>query len=230
MYHPAMDLLDRPTAAPDRPGFGYSDALDEPPTIERYAAMTLEVADRLGWERFDVIGTHTGSVEAIEVARRAPGRVRHVGLVSIPAYTPDEIDLRLDGVAAPRPGPVVDGSHLVELWRRRASIRPVDVSPDHLQSLFVDEMLSIGDVHSAYRAVLEYPTLERLGDLVRPVVAFVPHDDLHLQTTRALPHLPAGSTVLDLPHLDFDLWSEAPAELVRLIDTHIPLERRSTSS
>lgn len=227
MYHPVMNLLERPSAAPDRPGFGYSDAFTGEPTIERYAKATLEVVDELGWDRFDVIGTHTGSVEAIELARLAPSRVRTIGLVSIPAYTPQEIAPRLEGVAYPRPRPTSDGSHLLGMWQRRSAIRAPDADPTFLHALFVDELLSMRGAHSAYRAVLDYPTLERVAAITHPIVAFVPRDDLWTQTVRAVPHLPAGSTVVELPQLDFDLWSEAPEELADLITAQFPLEQCS---
>ncbi|MDH3247667.1 MAG: alpha/beta hydrolase [Acidimicrobiia bacterium] len=229
MYHPVMELLDRPVAAPDRPGFGYSDALTGEPTIERYASATIEVVNDLGWDRFDVVGTHTGSVEAIELAQLAPDRVRRVGLVSIPAYTQQETEIRLEGVAAPRPSPTHDGSHLFEMWRRRAAIRSPEADPTFLHALFVDELLSMEGAHSAYRAVLAYPTLDRLSALQRSIVVFAPHDDLWIQTARAIPHLPAGSTVVELPGLDFDLWSDAPQELADLITVHLSLEQRSKS-
>lgn len=229
MYHPVMELLDRPVAAPDRPGFGYSDALTGEPTIERYASATIEVVDELGWDGFDVIGTHTGSVEAIELTRLAPDRVRRIGLVAIPAYTPEEIETRLEGVAAPRPSPTRDGSHLLDMWRRRSAIRSPEVDPVFLHALFVDELLSMEGAHAAYRAVLAYPTLERLSASQRPIVVFAPHDDLWIQTARAIPHLPAGSTVVELPDLDFDLWSDAPQHLADLITMHLPLEQRSES-
>ena len=220
MYHPVMDLLERPCAAPDRPGFGYSDAFHGEPTIERYARATLEVADDLGWESFDVIGTHTGSVEAIELARIAPDRVRSIGLVSIPAYTPLEIETRLEGVGAPRPEPTRDGAHLLMLWRKRREIHSPDTDPNFLHSLFVDEMLSMDGAHAAYRAVLAYPTLERVAEITQPIVAYVPHDDLWTQTVRAVPHLPRQARVVELPELDFDLWSDAPDQLADLITSN----------
>ena len=224
-----MNLLKRPSAAPDRPGFGYSDAFAGEPTIERYAKATLEVVDELGWERFDVIGTHTGSVEAIELALMAPDRVRMIGLVSIPAYTPLEIETRLEWVGAPRPTPTRDGSHLLEMWRRRSLIRSLDTDPTFLQSLFVDELMSMEGAHAAYRAVFAYPTLGRLSEITQPIVAFLPHDDLWTQTVRAVPHLPAHSTIVELPELDFDLWSDAPEKLADLITSRLPLEQRSES-
>src|SRR5579871_4771976 len=65
MYDPLLPLFgrDRRVVAPDRPGFGYSDVPEHSLTMAEYAQTTLEVLDHLGVEEFDVLGTHTGSVE-----------------------------------------------------------------------------------------------------------------------------------------------------------------------
>jgi len=220
MYHEVMALVDRPVAAPDRLGFGFSDPVYGAPTIETYARATLQVVDALGWDRFDVVGTHTGSVEAIEIATLVPDRVHRVGLVAIPDYTPAEVEDRLAGVAAPRPAPTVDGSHLREAWQRRAKLREGRADPVFLQTLFVDEMLCAATAHLAYRAVLSYPTRRRLSELRRPAVVFAPGDDLAVQTERGLSALPEGTEVVRLPHLDFDLWSTGAAEMAGHLRTY----------
>ena len=227
MYLPAMGLLERPVAAPDRPGFGYSDVPAGTPTIERYAAATLEVVDSLGWDRFDVIGTHTGAVEAVQVAHLAGDRVTGIGLVAVPAYTPEEVEERKTPgrVAAPRPRPRHDGSHVRTMWNQRTAIRSDSTDPDYLQELFLESMLSASGAHLAYRAVLAYPTLQRLVALDRPVVVFAARDDLTIQTQRAIPHLPPGSVAIELDDLDFDLWKTATARIVDLIQTHLQATR-----
>ena len=224
MYVPAMRLLDRPAAAPDRLGFGFSDPPPSTPSMEMFASSTLEVVNSLGWERFDVIGTHTGAVEAIELARVVGDRIGRIGLVSIPAYTPEEIEARKTPgrVGAPRPSPRLDGSHVETMWRQRTAIRGPSIDPDYMQELFVESMLSAKYAHLAYRAVLAYPMLQNLVGLDRAVVVFDPEDDLTLQTRRAIPHLPPGSTVIELEDLDFDLWKLAAPRLVDLIGSHLP--------
>ena len=222
MYHEVMSLVDRPVAAPDRLGFGFSDPVEGVPTIEKYARATLQVVDALGWDQFVVIGTHTGSVEAIEIASLVPDRALRVGLVAIPDYTPEEVEERLTGVAAPRPSPVVDGSHLREAWLRRAALREGRADSVFLQTLFVDEMLCAASAHLAYRAVLSYPTRRHLSALRAPVVVFAPDDDLSVQTERGLSAVPDGTEIVRLPHRDFDLWSTGAAEMAGHLRTRFP--------
>ena len=220
MYEPVMALLRVSVAAPDRAGFGSSDQPSSQPSMSDYAQATLAAADMLGWDRFDVIGTHTGSVEAVELAHLAPARVRKVGLVSLPVYTAAEVADRMAGVAAPRPQPDSAGQHLVEMWQRRVAIRGPEVDPAFLHGLFVDEILSMSTAHWAYRAVVEYPMTSRLSTLPVPAVVIAPGDDLVAQTARGLGHIPADTAVVDLPDLDFDLWERHPARMAQLIDRY----------
>lgn len=221
MYLPVMERLDRPVAAIDRPGFGASDTPGAPPTMADYAGSSIAVADDLGWDTFDVVGTHTGSVEAVEMAHQQPHRIGTVGIVAIPAYTTQEVETRLAGVGAPRDPAEVDGSHLRRMWLRRLEIRNPPHDLAHLNELFIDAVASMPTVHWAYRAVLSYPMLERLQQLDRLVV-IAPHDDLSELTERSRSALPGGARFVELPHLDFDLWEQAPDEMARIVDREIP--------
>jgi pimeloyl-ACP methyl ester carboxylesterase len=220
MYDPLLPRLgsDRLAIAPDRPGFGFSDVPSGPLSMAEYAQATLEVLDALGIERFDVLGTHTGSVEAVELASAFPSRVRTVVLVSIPAYTPAELEqrrYRLAGV----PPPAVDGSHLQWHWQRRFLYR----TPPYDLALFewrlLQELLAGQNVWWPYKAVFDYPMAERLAGLVQPVLVMAPHDDLWEQTERVYLSggLPPRARFIDLPHLGLDIAYFATDEVVELM-------------
>jgi len=66
--------------APDRPGYGLSDWKPER-TIADWADDVVELADRLGIERFSVLGTSGGGPYALALAARLPDRVKTVGIV-----------------------------------------------------------------------------------------------------------------------------------------------------
>ena len=219
MWLPLMERLARPVVAPDRIGFGYSDPPRREMTMRDYAMATLEAVDRLGVGAVDVLGEHTGSVEAVEIAHLAGDRVGRVGLVAVPAYSSAERDERLArrGVALE---PSEDGSHLLDLWRRRLAYRRPPYDLDLLHRLTVEELVSAGP-HHAYRAVFDYPMAERLGALDRPVVVFAPRDDLAEQTARARRHLPSGSTYVDLSDLDLDIFERAPDRMAALVTEHL---------
>ena len=90
-----------------------------PPTIEDYAACMGGLIDDLGFKRVDVMGYHTGSQTAMEIARQRPDLVGKVVMVSAPLYTAEEQEVR-----HARNKPLVveeDGSHLIKrfagLWK-----------------------------------------------------------------------------------------------------------------
>lgn len=219
MWIPLMNRLERPVVAPDRIGFGCSDAPPRQLDIDEYARATLDVIDTLAVEEFDVLGEHTGSVEAVALAHLAPNRVGKIGLVSIPAYTEEERRERLQRRAAAL-APVEDGSHLLALWERRLAYRQPPYDLEYLHQLTVEELTSAG-AHHAYRAVFAYPMMERLAALGRPVVVFAPRDDLSEQTERARVHLPPGSTYVDLPELSLDIFELVPDRMASLVELHL---------
>lgn len=220
VYLALMERLTRPVVAPDRPGFGCSDPPRRAAEMDDYAAATLAVLDALGITVCDVVGTHTGSVEAVALAHLAPERVRRVALFSVPAYTESEIAERMTTRASPRPAPAEDGSHLLALWRKRFAARRPPYDLELIQRRVAEE-LTAHRPDLAYRAVFSYPMGDRLASLTCPVVVFSPHDDLRTQTERARELLPDGACFVDLPDLDVDLFDLAPERVAGLIESHL---------
>jgi pimeloyl-ACP methyl ester carboxylesterase len=205
---------DRLVVAPDRLGFGFSDLPPRPLTIAEYALSTLDVIDALEVDRADVLGAHTGSVEATELAWAHADRVRRVGLIGVPAYTADELEerrYRLKGV----PDPAEDGSHLAWHWQRRFLYRTRPYDLPLFQWRLVQELLAGPHIWWPYAAVFEYPMAERLAGLRQPVLVLAPHDDLWEQTRRA--QLPPGARFVELAHLNLDIAYYAPDEITRLV-------------
>jgi pimeloyl-ACP methyl ester carboxylesterase len=64
----------------DTPGFGESDPCPFVPAIEDWAAAVLAVLDHLGIPKAHILGHHTGSLLATEVALRNPGRIQKLVL------------------------------------------------------------------------------------------------------------------------------------------------------
>ena len=220
MWLPLMDRLDRPVVAPDRLGFGFSDVPLQDLTMNDYATATLEALDAAGVEEFDVVGEHTGSVEAVALAHLVPDRIGTIALVAIPAYSDEEREERLAFRGVPPAHPREDGSHFTDLWKKRLAYRTPPYDLDVLHRNTVEELMSAGP-YRAYRAVFEYPMLERLSSLDCDVVVFAPHDDLITQTARARAQLPTGSVYIDLPDLALDIWEIAPDHMTALVAEHL---------
>lgn len=113
----------RTVVAVDRLGFGASDPIRQRMRLADYVQATLEALSVLGVERFDVVGIHTGSMEAIEMACEAPERVRSTTLVGLVVLFPDEAEEFRRAVAAPEPSS--DGAHLRWHWEYWDHVRTI---------------------------------------------------------------------------------------------------------
>lgn len=159
----------RRAIAMDTLGFGQSASTPEH-SIEAYAAGAIHLLDALGLDRVDVLGHHTGGVVAVEMAARAPRRVRRLVLSSTPFVDAGARERRrhrppIDMVAA-RP----DGRHLAELWERRRAFYPAD-RPDLLTRFVRDALqLDTEELEAGHQAVSRYRMEERLPLVSCPVL------------------------------------------------------------
>jgi pimeloyl-ACP methyl ester carboxylesterase len=85
--------------APDHPGFGGSDDLPEVEAIDDLVYHYLDVLDRLGLERVDVVGGSLGGWIAAELAVHSPERVGRLALLGaaglrIPGHMAADVFLR----------------------------------------------------------------------------------------------------------------------------------------
>lgn len=165
--------------AMDTVGYGDTPAFaDDAPTIERWADTALALMDALQVERFAVVGHHTGAVIGLEIAARAPDRVRALVLSSCPFVDAPRRASHghhpvVDG-ATPRP----DGSHLMDLWRMRQSFYPAgDVQ---LLERFMADMLLAGPrAAQGHLVVNRYHMETRIGQVVCPTLIVGATDDPH---------------------------------------------------
>jgi pimeloyl-ACP methyl ester carboxylesterase len=80
-----------PVVAVDLPGFGRTAPReDDELTVRGYVRFVLDVADALGWDRFELHGNSMGGLVAVLLAARHPERVERLVLVSpaLPPRTP----------------------------------------------------------------------------------------------------------------------------------------------
>jgi pimeloyl-ACP methyl ester carboxylesterase len=98
---PAADFLGRlaktrKVIAPSHPGFGKSALPDWLDSVEDIAHIYLELMDRLGQNRLDLIGCSVGGWIAADMASKTPERVERlvlVGPVGVKVGPPDKLDI-----------------------------------------------------------------------------------------------------------------------------------------
>jgi pimeloyl-ACP methyl ester carboxylesterase len=220
MFGPLQQALGRRSYAPDRLGYGFSDPPSRPLTLGEYASTVLEALDELRVDGpVDVLGMHTGSLEAIELGHLAGPRVRRIGVVALPVFTAEERLRGLDTYARLEIVPREDGSHLLEAWRARFQYRKPPFDLEDIQRRFVDYVLTARP-GQAYDAVFRYDAGGRLGTLRQPLIVFAPVDDLAAITGRSRDLVPPGTEWIELPDLGIDLFTNAGPRLAGLIDRY----------
>ena len=103
---PFLDLVAkaRRVIAPSHPGFGKSSLPDWLDSIDDIAHIYLELLDRLGLARTDVVGVSIGGWIAADLATKVPERLERlvlIGPVGVKTGRPDKLDIP-DVFAMPR--------------------------------------------------------------------------------------------------------------------------------
>jgi pimeloyl-ACP methyl ester carboxylesterase len=198
---------DRSVYAPDTPGFGESDAPEKTPSITDYAAAIGDFIEQMRFRQVDLLGYHTGSSIAAEVAIALPEQVRRLVMVAAPVFNDAE---REAFRKLPWPVPVrADGGHLTEEWQRTIRWRGAGVTLEQLADGFADKLRNGPRAWWGANAAMHYPAEDRLPHVAQPVLVLRPRDDLWEITGRARPLLPAA-TFVDLPEHGFGLFDVAP--------------------
>ncbi|TRW17349.1 alpha/beta fold hydrolase [Glacieibacterium frigidum] len=206
----------RRAIAIDTPGFGMSDAPPGPPEIADYSRAMLAAIDALGIAGpVDLMGYHTGSMIAADLAAGWPDRVRRLVIVATPIFTEAEREA-MRAHYGPTP-PRRDGSHLVERWNSFVHHNlGRGLSLDDVADMFPERLLGRADGWWGHRAAFAFAPDMRLPEVAQPVLVLNPNDDLQVETRRAAPLIRNGR-ILEVPgwgHGFLDGFTDDAARLV----------------
>jgi pimeloyl-ACP methyl ester carboxylesterase len=222
MWELLQDELERPTFAPDRLGYGFSDAPPWALSLEQYAQSTVDALQAAGVDQdLDILGMHTGSFEAIEIAQQIGARVRHIVAVGMPLFSAEEQQRQLEKYSEQPLRPAAEGGHVLGAWRGGFAFRqpPYDLADVHRR--FVEHVLA-ANPGAAFRAACGYPIDKKLKSLKTPLTVFAPHDDIIEQTLRVKSLLKPGASFVDLPELSHDPFQIAVERMASLVNRHLP--------
>jgi pimeloyl-ACP methyl ester carboxylesterase len=199
-YTAPLFATDRLVVMPDRIGYGDSDPADRPLSFPEFAKLTLGALDEIGVATFDAAGIHSGGIEAIELAVQQPDRVRRVATITAPVFT-DEERPAIKEMFGPPPELADDGSHLEFAWGWWQGAQPDGFDLEVVQDWLIDHLKAWPNYWWTFGQAIDYPMAEKLPQITQPLMLLIPHDDIHEQTQRAVPLLPDGAEVVDLPHM-----------------------------
>jgi pimeloyl-ACP methyl ester carboxylesterase len=200
----------------DTPGFGMSDAPPTAPMISDYSRAMLAAIDALGIAGpVDLMGYHTGSMIAADLAASHPSRVRRLVLVSAPIFTEAERE-HLRQHYGPVP-PRLDGSHLVERWASFVHhYHGRGLGLEAVADLFPERLLGRRNSWWGHNAAFSFQPDMRLPEIAQPVLVLNPSDDLRAETRRAAAMIRNGR-ILEVPdwgHGFLDGFTDDAAGLV----------------
>lgn len=152
---------------PDLPGYGASQPLSDN-TIETTATAVLDLLDELRVPSAHVVGHHFGGLVAYQLAAAAPERVLSLVLSSTPFIDEGERVRRRDAPSFNAVAAKPDGSHLAQLWQRRAGYLALP-HPD-VQARYVRDVLAHPDPDHGHAAVAAYRSEDALGRYRGPVL------------------------------------------------------------
>jgi pimeloyl-ACP methyl ester carboxylesterase len=222
MWQALQEKLERPTHAPDRLGNGFSDAPPWALTLEQYALATVDGLKAAGMQgSIDLLGVHTGSLEAVEIAHQLGPQVRRLVAVGMPLFTAEEQQRQMEKYSEQPLRPAADGGHVLAAWRGGLAVRepPFDLADVHRR--FVEHVIA-ADPGAAFRAACGYAIDKKLKSLKSPLTVFAPHDDIIEQTLRVKPLLKSSAIFVDLPDLGMDLFQAGTDRMVALVNRHLP--------
>jgi pimeloyl-ACP methyl ester carboxylesterase len=222
MWEMLQERLERPTYAPDRLGYGFSDAPPWALSLEQYAQATVDTLKEAGVAgEVDLLGMHTGSFEAIEVAHQLGSQARRVIAVGMPLFSTEEQQRQVEKYSEQALRPATEGGHVLGAWRGGFAFRqpPYDLADVHRR--FVEHVLA-ANPGAAFRAACGYPIDKKLKSLKAPLTVIAPHDDIIEQTLRVKPLLKTGANFVDLPEFGQDPFNVALDRMVALVNRHLP--------
>ena len=209
---------DRLVYAPDLPGFGDSDPPAAPPRIEDYADCLGTLVDALKLDALDILGNHTGAMNAVELALTRCNQVRRLVLIGVPLLNEAEksaIRAQPFPIAAER-----DGSHLITEWERAFQWAGPGQTQAMIESGFVDKLKAGRHAQWGAQAALAYPMADRLARVSQPILAIGPRDDLWEISPRAAPFIRHGRFE-PWPDYGFGVMDVATEKLANVVRAHL---------
>lgn len=176
----------RRVVAVDYPGYGESDPVTgRKPTIEDYAASCWAAADALGLPGpARLLGHHTGSKVAVEMAHQRPDDTRCLVLISL-SYPTEEERAKAAKTFAPVPLDE-EGTRFAKLWRMTWAFRGPGQTLRMAAEAYAEALRGGEGYEDGHHAAMAYNAVlaERARSVRCPVTVINPADDAREATPR----------------------------------------------
>jgi pimeloyl-ACP methyl ester carboxylesterase len=211
----AITGVGRSVFAPDLPGFGDSDPPTEVVGVPEHAAAIGDFLDTMRLRQIDLLGHRYGALVAAELAATRAAQVRRLVLVSPPV-----------GAEMMEPEPsaaaTLDGSHLLEEWRRAVAYCGRNAGPEAATAALADRLRNDAPaaVAAAASAARSYQLRTRLSPLATPLLVLRLGEEVVAKGGQGR-DMPARARVVELPEQGACLFETAPEAAARAVESFL---------
>lgn len=215
-FQPLM-AKDRLVIAPDTPGYGGSTAPPSQPDMEDYGRAMVKTLNGLGYGPdteggpVDVLGFHTGTFVATEMAIQQPGLVRKLVMSGVPYYPPEEREEKRQQYGNPRPY-FTDPDYMSRSYKTSVFNADDSWPKERRLEMFTERMRAGTKSHYGFDAVFRYDPDPVLTSLTQPTLLLI-LDETLTETTRVAAQMIPNATSIDLMDLPGTAWFTAPERL-----------------
>ena len=203
----------------DTPGFGMSDPTPFVPQVSDWASSVVAVLDHLKIPRADMVGHHTGSLIATEVALQFPKRVHKVVLNGPFPITESERKLFLDDLQKSEVDFEyrTDGSHLAESFVKRSKFFGPDADPRHITRMQVEKFQGFGPFWYGHNAAYRYDHASTLPRITQPTLILTNTGDMAYPMAQRARQLRPDMAYVELSGGNVDIVDQAPEAWVEAV-------------
>jgi pimeloyl-ACP methyl ester carboxylesterase len=173
---------DRQVFAPDTPGYGESYKPEQRLDVPGYARAMASMIDGMALRTVDLLGDHTGTKVAIELARQRPDLVRRVVMNTAGVYSAEE-----QRAWQGKMGTIevqADGSHYAALWARYQRLNRGKLAPDQIAFRFYETIRAGPCMWWGPRAANMYLLGDVLPDIAQEIFLVCSDEDSLIEPSR----------------------------------------------
>jgi len=197
-------------------GYGYSDNPPREYEVEDFAKSVANFLSAIGINKASIVGHHTGSSIAVEVAASYPDRVDKLIISGVPLWEPERWEQYFVEVASHLKPPAEDGLFLLDWWNLLRNFSS-KATPEFLLkpvALIIDGATKPYDVHNA---VARHKIKERVSLIKSPTLFISGSEDMFLDKLDALQSLVPRSKTLVIEGGGVLICFEKPDEFAQAI-------------
>ena len=169
-------------------GYGYSDNPPKEYEIEDFAQSVVNFLSAIGINKTSIVGHHTGSSIAVEVAAAYPERVDKVVLSGCPLWEPERWKQLFTDLGSRIRQPADDGMFLIDWWNLFRSFSPKS-KPEVLIKPVVLALDGLTKPYDAHDAVVRHDIKQRLPLIKGPTLLISGSEDMFLDRLEATKNL-----------------------------------------